>query len=267
MSAEGTLANPEAVNWRDSLRRGAFEEALGRTRALELINQAEPEARSALERVVQLIQALRAKDYASAKSVRLDGISGTLGLETGGIPGALDALERAEKAMRNDLESTVTALHEAAAHALIRAEAQNQLGVLAALGGESDRARTHFAAALVADARHYRAITNLGNLDLEIGELKLAEARYREALTINPEYATAHNNLAAALRRQGKRSESVAALKRSQRLAMKSYARAPSRSDGSGPAIPSLSSLWADQRVRTALIVVAVIAVYLILRR
>lgn len=261
------LANPEAVNWRDSLRRGAYEEALGRTKALELIGRGEPEARSALERVVQLTQALRAKEYAGAKGVQLDGFSEILGLQADGIPNALDALERAERAMRGNLETAVAALHEARAHPLIRAEAENQLGVLAALGGEPDQARAHFLSALDFDARHYRAITNLGNLDLEAGELSLAEGRYRQALGINPEYATAHNNLAAALRRQGKRSESVAALKRSQRLAMKSFSRSPSRADGSGPALPKLSSLWADQRIRTGLIVVAVIAVYLILRR
>ena len=261
------LANPEAVNWRDSLRRGAYEEALGRTRALELIGRAEPDARSALERVVQLVQALRAKEYASARSVRLDGFSDILSLESDGIPGALEALERAEKAMRSNLEMAVGALQEASAHPITRAEAENQLGVLAALGGEPERAREHFKAALEADARHYRAITNLGNLDLEAGELIVAEGRYREALVINPEYATAHNNLAAALRKQGKRSESVAALKRSQKLAMKSFSKPAPRADGSGPAVPNLSSLWADQRVRTGLIVVAVIAAYLILRR
>lgn len=267
MTADGTLANPEAVNWRDSLRRGAFEEALGRTRALELIGRGEPEAKLALERVVQLIQALRAKEYASAKRTSLEGFAGILGLETDGIPGALAALERADKASRGDLGTAIVALHEAREHQLTRAEAENQLGVLAALGGESDRARAHFEAALVTDPRHYRAITNLGNLDLEAGEVMVAEKRYREALSINADYATAHNNLAAALRRQGKRSESVAALKRAQRLAMKAYSKPPFSADGSGPAIPNLSSLWANPRVRTVLVVVVVVAVYLILRR
>jgi tetratricopeptide (TPR) repeat protein len=267
VTTDAPLTNPEAVNWRDSLQRGAFEEALGRTRALELIGRGEPEAKLALERVVDLIQALRAKEYAGAKRTSLDGITDILGFRTDGIPEAISALERAEKASGHDLEAAEIALHEARAHQLTRAEAENQLGVLAALGGESARARTHFEAALMADARHYRAITNLGNLDLEAGEVALAESRYREALNINAEYATAHNNLAAALRRQGKRSASVAALKRSQKLAMKAYSKPPPNADGSIPAIPTVSSLWANPRVRTVVVVVAVIAAYLIFRR
>jgi tetratricopeptide (TPR) repeat protein len=256
VTADAPLANPEAVNWRDSLQRGAFEEALGRTRALELIGRGEPEAKLALERVVELIQALRAKEYANAKRVSLGGINEILNLETNGIPEAISALERAE-----------IALHEAREHRLICAEAENQLGVLAALGGESKRARTHFEAALMADARHYRAITNLGNLNLEAGEVTVAESRYREALNINPDYATAHNNLAAALRKQGKRSASVAALKRSQRLAMKAFSKPPSNPDGSVPAVPTISSLWANPRVRTIVIVVLVVVVYIMFRR
>jgi tetratricopeptide (TPR) repeat protein len=267
VTADAPLANPEAVNWRDSLQRGAFEEALGRTRALELIGRGEPEAKLALERVVELIQALRAKEYANAKRVSLGGINEILNLETNGIPEAISALERAEKASRNDLGAAEIALHEAREHRLICAEAENQLGVLAALGGESKRARTHFEAALMADARHYRAITNLGNLNLEAGEVTVAESRYREALNINPDYATAHNNLAAALRKQGKRSASVAALKRSQRLAMKAFSKPPSNPDGSVPAVPTISSLWANPRVRTIVIVVLVVVVYIMFRR
>ncbi len=267
MTADVPLANPEAVNWRDSLGRGAFEEALGRTRALELIGRGEPEAKLALERVVELIQALRAKEYTNAKRVSLGGIKEILNLETNGVPEAISALERAEKASRSDLQAAETALHEAREHRLICAEAENQLGVLAALGGESNWAQTHFEAALMADPRHYRAITNLGNLNLEAGEVTVAEARYREALTINPDYATAHNNLAAALRKQGKRSASVAALKRSQRLAMKAFSKPASNPDGSSPAIPTVSSLWANPRVRTTVVVVAVVVAYLILRR
>jgi tetratricopeptide (TPR) repeat protein len=267
VTADAPLANPEAVNWRDSLGRGAFEEALGRTQALELIGRGEPEAKQALERVVELIQALRAKAYADARRVSLEGINEVLSLEVNGIPEAIAALERAEKASRSDLETAETALHEARAQPLTRAEAENQLGVLAALAGDSSRAQTHFEAALLADPRHYRAITNLGNLSLEAGEVTVAEARYREALTINPDYPTAHNNLAAALRKQGKRSASVAALKRSQRLAMKAFSKPPSNPDGSVPTVPTISSLWANPRVRTVVIVVLFIAVYILFRR
>ncbi|MAE60907.1 MAG: hypothetical protein CMJ49_06055 [Planctomycetaceae bacterium] len=49
---------------------------------------------------------------------------------------------------------------------------------------EPDRLNTHY---------------NLGNLLVEMGELKLAIGRYRRALELDPEYGPAHVNLAAAL--------------------------------------------------------------------
>ena len=95
------------------------------------------------------------------------------------------------------------------------------LGVLHALRGEPEAARAVFEEALLSDPGHYRAVTNIGNLELEAGQPALAEARYREVLRLNPDYDGAYHNLGVALRRQGKVHESVGAIRRAQRLSMK----------------------------------------------
>ncbi|THF89075.1 tetratricopeptide repeat protein [Deinococcus sp. KSM4-11] len=95
------------------------------------------------------------------------------------------------------------------------------MGVRATVLGNAHRARERFEEALQADPGHYRAITNLGNLSLEAGDAKAAEARYREALKLNAEYDGAHHNLGVALRRQGRVGEAVSAIRRGQRLSMR----------------------------------------------
>ncbi|MDL2345974.1 tetratricopeptide repeat protein, partial [Deinococcus sp. MIMF12] len=116
-------------------------------------------------------------------------------------------------------------LAPALAHPLTRPEALNALGVLHALREEGQEAREQFGAALTHDPGHYRAGTNLGNLDLEEGRLAEAEARYREVIRVQPDYDGAHHNLGVALRRQGRLAESVASIRRAQRLGLKGSQR------------------------------------------
>ena len=59
-------SNPK-LDWRDSLRRHAFEEALARQRALGLVGQSEAEVLTALERLVDCQQAIRSGDYSAAR--------------------------------------------------------------------------------------------------------------------------------------------------------------------------------------------------------
>lgn len=134
------------------------------------------------------------------------------------LDGALAALADSGE---TEPESLRERLAPALAHPLTRAEALNMLGVLHALRGEAEQGRLLFGEALEADAGHYRAGTNLGNLDLEAGRPAEAEARYREVLRLSPDHDGAHHNLGVALRRQGRLQESVRSIRRAQRLGNK----------------------------------------------
>lgn len=99
------------------------------------------------------------------------------------------------------------------------AEASTLRGTAHAYLGDGATAKACFEAAVAVDPRHYRALTNLGNVALEEGDVDGAIARYQEALAVNEEFPNAHHNLGVAYRRKGDVGRSVKHLRRAQRLA------------------------------------------------
>lgn len=75
--------------------------------------------------------------------------------------------------------------------------------------GEIREALTHFLKAHELDPRSSQPLYNLANAHASLGDNKLAEKRYREALAIDPDFAAAHNNLGTLLQREGRWSESL----------------------------------------------------------
>ena len=253
---------PQHIDWQGDLERREFEKALGKLRALAVVGRAEPEAESAVMRVVDALEAIRAKNYAGALKTSLEGWR-ELGLEVDGIKPALEALQAADANWRNAQTAMRASLESAKNCWLTRSEAENNLGVLEALVENVTAARAHFQAALSADPRHYRALTNLGNLELEAGNLEQAEILYKQVIAIQPEYSVVYNNLAAAMRKRGKRHESVEYLKKSQRLHMREL-RGQTKGTAVGQAPGNqLSKFFANPIARWG---VALIAIYLIWR-
>lgn len=82
-------------------------------------------------------------------------------------------------------------------------------------------ARADFMAALEAFGAYAPALTNLGNLLLEDGEVDAAIAQYERAISSDRDYAIAHLNLGAAYKRLGRLDEAVQALRRAQRLELR----------------------------------------------
>ncbi|WP_198170424.1 tetratricopeptide repeat protein [Deinococcus arboris] len=187
----------------------------------------------ALEALLALQNAVRARRYPSARralgeyrQALTEGAAAhpLLGSLAGQVPpdalgAALLALDSQQK--ETDPAALQAALAGALALPLTRAEALNMQGVLYAVRGEEADARRVLDDARVADPGHYRALTNLGNLDMEAGRFAEAEAIYREVLRIDPEYDGGHHNLGVALRRQGRVAEGVKSIRQGQRLAMK----------------------------------------------
>ncbi|HVN69178.1 MAG TPA: tetratricopeptide repeat protein [Candidatus Binatia bacterium] len=129
---------------------------------------------------------------------------------------ALEALERRDFA---EAERELTALLDGDALAASgRAFLLNKRGVARVGAGLRDAARADFDSALAASARYAPALTNLGNMLLEEGDVDAAIARYEEAIASDGEYATAHFNLGVAYKRAGRLAEGVKALRRAQRL-------------------------------------------------
>jgi lipoprotein NlpI len=112
-------------------------------------------------------------------------------------------------------------LAEQALSAPTRAFLLNKRGVARIGMGLRVPAREDFNAALELAPSHAPALTNLGNLLLEEGELDAAIARYRAAIAADREYAIAYLNLGVAYKRSGRIAEGVRALREAQRLEQK----------------------------------------------
>jgi tetratricopeptide (TPR) repeat protein len=252
-------------NLEQHLENKEWEAALGKLRALDLVGQSDPELERALLLTTDFMDALRAKNYAGAAKTSREGWK-RLGVVEEGVEAALEALLEAEANWRNGANKVKTVLEKVLQHPMTKAEAENQLGVLEAVLENRDAARTHFQAALAADPRHYRAMTNLGNLELEAGHLSEAEARYREVVRLNPDYSVVYNNLAAVMRKQGKRSESVAFLKKSNQLSVREI-RGDTKGTSIGRTRNPLADVLAKPNTKWFIAAAFLIAAYLIYQR
>lgn len=96
--------------------------------------------------------------------------------------------------------------------------ALSNLGGLALQRGDLAAARDYSERALRADPGCHEAIANLGILAHRDGDLAEAERRYREALRLKPNSAATHHNLGALMRQQGKPAEALRLLRRAVEL-------------------------------------------------
>lgn len=99
-----------------------------------------------------------------------------------------------------------------------RAAVFNKRGVVLVELKRPAHAREAFESALDAVAEFAPSLANIGNLHLEAGEIESAIAYYQRALRSDPDYATAHHNLAVAYKRLGRTGDAVRELRRAQRL-------------------------------------------------
>jgi tetratricopeptide (TPR) repeat protein len=104
---------------------------------------------------------------------------------------------------------------------LFAAEREVLLGVRAVREGRREEAEARFQKALALDPHHHRALSNLGNLHLERGELEAALDLYRRALKLAPEDPLIHENLAALYKKKGDLDRMVAHMKQATRLKMR----------------------------------------------
>jgi superkiller protein 3 len=83
--------------------------------------------------------------------------------------------------------------------------------------GMSQEAVAAFEKALVADPKHWKAHNNLALASIDLGELEVAEAHYRESLAIEPQPAI-YSDLGFVLERQGMTEEAAEMYRKSLEL-------------------------------------------------
>ncbi|GGS23758.1 hypothetical protein GCM10008961_14100 [Deinococcus knuensis] len=225
----------------------------------------------ALDTVLTVQSAVRARRYPAARQAAAElapllpavpepeGSALRAQVDPQELTGALRALDAGQKVA--DPAELAALLAGALAQPLTRAEALNMQGILHAVSGEAGQARAVLEEAMQADPGHYRALTNLGNLDMEAGQFAAAEAVYRQVLTLNPDYDGGHHNLGVALRRQGRVAEGVKSIRRGQQLSMKR-----SKEDTNAEMKEQFAQNPAMKNLRWVLIAVAALIVFLVVR-
>lgn len=200
--------------WLTQLRQGYPVEALA---TYLTIDQPELDTIDALERLVSLQQHLRGKEFKQSLAL-LEAANPAELLDWDRLKVQVARLQESASLLdRHRPDEALTLLAEVD-EAILQGEARTQRGTAHIFRDEALEAARCFAQALVADPRHYRALTNQGNLALEAGHLAEAIEAYQAAIKINPNFANAHHNLGVAYRRQGQIDKSVRAIKQSQRL-------------------------------------------------
>lgn len=225
------------------------------------LTRAEPDAEllELFRTLEALLERLREKRYAQATKLAAS-------LEPVGSfsPEALRAnvatLEKSGKQLeRGEAEEALTLL-AGSLHPLLAAEHETQRGTAYVFLADAAAAERAFARATELDPKHYRALTNLGNLLLEAGRTDEAIVLYERAIRLNEGFPNAHHNLGVAYRRKGQVSKSVAAIRRAQRVSRRR------EGEEARVAVKSVASAQGRKYLKWLLYAAAALGIYLLLR-
>lgn len=229
--AAAATAGASERTWQMALDEGQADEALSRYQRQDLRDEATLEE---LRTAADLRSQLRAKAYANANKL-LEGTDLPASIiDWGKVRNQVDTLQESQEALDKLEPEAAIELLDGVDQPLLQAEAETQRGTAKVYRNEPDAAAVHFGEALARDPKHYRALTNRGNLALEGGRVDDAIADYQHAIEINESFSNAHHNLGVAYRKKGDISRSVSSIRRAQRLLHRGDADAARNRLGSG---------------------------------
>lgn len=257
LAASGSVA-PGPADWKAELSAGRFGSAY---RAYLLSGERDPRVEAALSGLTDVQALMRQKGWRRARR-RLEQIEDrpTL-IAWERLEADLDRLRRAGEALDHRRPDEAAAELEAVpTDTLFVAELETQRGTALIYDDRTEEAAACFGRALEADPRHYRALTNMGNVALEQGRVDDAITAYRRALELNDAFANAHHNLAVAYRRKGELGKSVRSLRRAQRLMQRRD------TDDARERLGSLAGGRGARMLRWVVTVAAALLLYLLLK-
>lgn len=209
---EAPQAQP--TSWRDYVLAGQLSEALARH--LDTSPE-DAETTRLLDSLIALRGHLRAKSWSQAERVAAT-VAPELATVTPNLAEQVGLLrESGERLERADVDAALPLLERVDLQ-LLQAEAQTQRGTALVFMDDPVAAERAFRRATELDPKHYRALTNLGNVALEAGRVDEAITHYEAALKLNENFSNAHHNLGVAYRRKGQVHKSVKAIRKAQRV-------------------------------------------------
>lgn len=249
-------------SWQTLLAQGRAGEAL----ALYRLGELSGDTLEVLRVLASVRTDLREKAYARAlRRLPTLGPSPDVTLNPAQLERDLTRLKEAAALLDKRRPDEAAQLLSEPLHPLLDAETDTLRGTLRVLNNDVEAAHTLFEAALAHDPRHYRALTNLGNLALEAGNTDEAVEHYEAALKLNEDFANAHHNLGVAYRRQGKLNKSVRSLRKAQAATHKRL-RAEARDTLREKTGQGVAGLFGGKYSRWLLYAAAFLGIYLLLR-
>jgi tetratricopeptide (TPR) repeat protein len=253
---EQTRVHDEA-SWRERFEQGQYGEA---HKTYRLVGDGEADLEDALDCLSDIERHLRDKSWNGAlrRLQRLETRPPLLDWQQ--LERELTALKESSLAL--DQRRTEEALDKLQTVSIpgLHAEVLTQRGTAFIFDNDLASAKEAFREALDLDPRHYRALTNLGNIALEEGDVDEAITIYEAALKLNDEFANAHHNLAVAYRKKGHIGKSVRSLRKAQRTVQRKDA------EEARAALSRSSKKQGGKLVRWVLYGLAAVVLYLILR-
>lgn len=128
----------------------------------------------------------------------------------------IEVLKEASTLLDRRRPEEALTLLESVTQPLLLAEKMCQQGTAHIFLAETEQAKTFFVGGLELDPKHYRILTNLGNIHLEAKEIDNAIQYYEKALAIKDDFGNALHNLGVAYRQKGQISKSVGLIKKAQ---------------------------------------------------
>ncbi len=168
-----------------------------------------------LKTLQNIFSYLREKRYFLARQLA-DEISSTI-LDKEKLKLQIDDLKMADRYINSQEPQKAEKLLLGMGSSPLEAEKLTLLGTTYVYLDNLDKAKYNLQEALNYDPKHFRAITNLANLNLEANHLDDAIAGYQRALSINDSFSGALHNMAVAYRKKGQLNQSVNFLKKAQR--------------------------------------------------
>ncbi len=206
--------NDRVTSWQTHI----FEGRLGDALSAELERpQPDENVLALLEQLGELQIFLRAKQYDRAEALA-ERLKADLESVLPNFQSQVSFLAESGAKLERGEADEVLALLGGITTALLSAEADTQRGTAQVYLGDAETAGQTFRTAIEHDPKHYRALTNLGNVLLEAGRTDEAIELYERAVRLNEGFANAHHNLGVAYRRKGQVSKSVAAIRKAQRV-------------------------------------------------
>ena len=180
--------NIETTPWQHHLQQGHAEEAL---RLYVSSDHSDDTTRDLLEQFVNLQDYLREKDLAKVKQlfVKQEAIPEWATPIVSELVAQLTTLEKALKALEKHTPDSVLEALIPVTSPLLLGEAETLRGMALIYHNNISGAKAAFEKALSHDPKHYRALTNLGNLALEAKQTDEAIVFYEQALKLNEDFA------------------------------------------------------------------------------